>query len=116
MALAGLSSVAIRAFPSGSLTAPIDRNGVVFTVALPGFLDWFARGMGLAVLVAEREVGRAGGRLMTALARRPGSCAFLGISAFALGVPAERTDMFLPWYGLFTHVALGLGSGVLVLS
>jgi peptidoglycan/LPS O-acetylase OafA/YrhL len=31
-------------------------------------------------------------------------------------MPFQRGDMFLPWYGLVTHLALGTGSGFLVLA
>jgi peptidoglycan/LPS O-acetylase OafA/YrhL len=114
--LAGVVSIALRWILAGSLIAPPEGHGLVLTVALPGFLDWFAIGMGLAVAAAQCEAGRACGRPLAALSRRPGACVLLGLLAFAAGIPAQRADMFLPWYGLLTHVALGLGSAFLVLA
>jgi peptidoglycan/LPS O-acetylase OafA/YrhL len=116
IALAGLSTLVLRGALAGSLTAPIAGRGLTLSVGLPGFLDWFAVGMGLAVFVAEWEAGRARAGVPAALATRPGLSLALGLSAFAVGIPAQHGDMFLPWYGLLTHVALGVGSGLLVLA
>ena len=116
IALAGLVTIVIRAVLAGSLTGPVQDAGVTLSVALPGFLDWFAIGMGLAVLVAEWEAGRRPGRVLMALAGRPGWCLALALVAFGAGVPVQGGDMFLPWYGLLTHVALGAGAGLLVLA
>jgi peptidoglycan/LPS O-acetylase OafA/YrhL len=85
-------------------------------VALPGMLDWFAIGMGLAVLRAELEAGRATSGLPAALGRRPVACLLLSFAAFAVAVPMQRQDLVLPWYGLVPHAAIGLGSGLLVLA
>ena len=114
--LPALASVLLRGALTGSLTAPIQDQGVTLSIALSGFLDWFAIGMALAVLAAEREAGRAGARLLVGLAARPRWCVVLALLAFAVGIPAQHGDMFLPWYGLLTHVALGVGSGLLVLA
>jgi peptidoglycan/LPS O-acetylase OafA/YrhL len=116
MMLAAVVSIALRGGLADSLIAPPRGHGLGLAVALPGFLDWFAIGMALAVFAAEREVGRTGCRPLAALARRPGVCVLLGLFAFGAGVPAQRADMFLPWYGLLTHVALGVGGGLLVLA
>jgi peptidoglycan/LPS O-acetylase OafA/YrhL len=116
LVLACVVSIAMRGVLVGSLTAPPQGRGLALTVALTGFLDWFAIGMGLAVLAAEWEAGRRCSRPLAALASRPGWCALLGMLAFAAGVPFQHADMFLPWYGLLTHVALGIGSGLLVLA
>jgi peptidoglycan/LPS O-acetylase OafA/YrhL len=116
IALAGLSSIILRAALAGSATAPIQNHGLTLTVALPGFLDWFAVGMGLAVLAAEWEAGRQSPRMLVRLADRPAWCAALGLVAFGVGIPYQGGDMFLPWYGLATHLALGAGSGFLVLA
>lgn len=116
IALAAAVSITLRGLLAGSLIAPPQGHGLGLVVALPGFLDWFAIGMGLAVFAAEWEAGRAYGRPLSTLARRPGACVVLGMLAFAAGIPAQRADMFLPWYGLGTHLALGVGSGFLVLA
>jgi peptidoglycan/LPS O-acetylase OafA/YrhL len=113
---AAVVSIVLRGVIAGSLTAAPNGHGLGLIVALPGFLDWFAIGMGLAVFAAEREAGCDGGRPLAVLARRPGVCVLLGVLAFASGIPAQGGDMFLPWYGLWTHVALGVGSGLLVLA
>ena len=111
---AGLGSLALR----GALTALPGTGAPVATllVALPGALDWFAIGMALAVLRASLEVGGAGSLAIAALARRPGRCLLLAFAVFAAVLPSQQTDMFLPWGGLMTHVGLGVGSGLLVLS
>jgi peptidoglycan/LPS O-acetylase OafA/YrhL len=85
-------------------------------VALPGLLDWFAIGMALAVVRVSLEADGASFRAAAALARRPASCLLLALAVFAAAVPSQRGDTFLPWYGLITHLALGVGSGLLVLS
>jgi len=73
--------------------------------------------MALAVLRAALEVGEAGGGLgLDSLARRPGRCVLLGVAVFAAALPSQQADTFLPWYGPLTHLALGLASGLLVLS
>jgi peptidoglycan/LPS O-acetylase OafA/YrhL len=116
IALSGLASIVMRGALAGSLTAGLQDRGLALTVALPGFLDWFAIGMALAVFAAEWEAGRASGRALQALARRPGCCILLALTAFGTGVPVQHGDMFLPWYGLLTHLVLGIGSGFLVLA
>jgi peptidoglycan/LPS O-acetylase OafA/YrhL len=116
IAAAGLPSLALRGALAGSLTAPFHDSGETLMVSLPGLLDWFAIGMALAVLRAELEAGRAAGFPLAALGRRSGLCALLALAAFMAGVPAQHGDVFLPWYGLATHVAIGAGSGLLVLA
>jgi peptidoglycan/LPS O-acetylase OafA/YrhL len=116
IALLGFVSIALRAALAGSLTGPVTDDPLVLTTGLPGFLDWFAIGMVLAVIAAEWEAGRSPGRAISALVQRPGACLALALAAFAAGFPAQHGDLFLPWYGLLTHVALGVGSGFLVLA
>jgi peptidoglycan/LPS O-acetylase OafA/YrhL len=116
MATAGLSSILVRGALAGSLTALPHGHGLTLIVALPGFMDWFAIGMALGVLVAEWEVERVCARAVAALRRRPGLCAVLGLVVFGLGVPVQRANTFLPWCGLVMHVAMGIGSGLLVLG
>ena len=116
IAAAGLASLVLRGALAGSLTAPFHDSGETLMVSLPGLLDWFAIGMALAVLRAELEVGRAAHFSLAALGRRPRVCMLLALAAFTAGVPAEHGDIFLPWYGLATHVAIGVGSGLLVLA
>jgi peptidoglycan/LPS O-acetylase OafA/YrhL len=116
VAIAALVSLALRGALAGSLTGAFHDRGETLMVSLPGLFDWFAIGMALAVLRAELEVGRASRSALTLLGRRPGICVALAFAAFMAGVPAQHGDIFLPWYGLATHLAIGLGSGLLVLA
>lgn len=116
IAVAGMASVVLRGALAGSLTAAFHDRGETLMVSLPGLFDWFAIGMALAVLRAELEVGRASRSIVTVLGRRTGLCVALAFAAFMAGVPAQHGDIFLPWYGLATHIAIGVGSGLLVLA
>ena len=113
---AGLASLLLRGALAGSMTGAFHDRGETLMVSLPGLLDWFAIGMALAVLRAELETGRASRLPVASLGRRPGLCVLLAFAAFLAGVPAQHGDIFLPWYGLATHLAIGLGSGLLVLA
>jgi peptidoglycan/LPS O-acetylase OafA/YrhL len=115
IAMAGFGSLALRAAMTGSLSAPVPGAAKTLMVALPGLFDWFAIGMALAVLRAELEAGRASHCPLTVLGRRPGWCVLGAVTAFLVGVPWQHGDLFLPWYGALTHVAIGVGSGLLVL-
>jgi peptidoglycan/LPS O-acetylase OafA/YrhL len=114
IAAGALGSVLLRGLLAGSLTAP--TPGASAAVSLPGLFDWFAIGMLLAVLRAQLEAGRPALGPLGALARRPGCCLALALAAFAAAVPTQHRDLFLPWYGLVTHLALGAGAGLMVLS
>ena len=85
-------------------------------VSLPGLFDWFAIGMALAVLRAELEAGRASRSALTLLGRRPGMCVALAFAAFMAAMPDQHGDIFLPWYGVATHLAIGSAPGLLVLA
>lgn len=113
---AGLASLVLRGVVCGSLVAPVPNAGHTAMITLPGMFDWFALGMALAVLRAELEAGRWGDSPPAALGRRPGMCVLLAFTAFCAGVPWQGGDMFLPWYGLATHVAIGIGAALLVLA
>ena len=43
-------------------------------------------------------------------------CVLLAFAAFMIAVPEQHGDIFLPWYGVATHLAIGIGSGLLVLA
>jgi peptidoglycan/LPS O-acetylase OafA/YrhL len=113
---AGAASLVLRGLLAGSLTAPFKGHHDTLMVSLPGLLDWFAIGMALAVLRSELEAGRGTKGGVGALARRPCWCLALAALAFLAGAPAQHGDIFLPWYGLLTHAAIGLGAGLLVLA
>jgi peptidoglycan/LPS O-acetylase OafA/YrhL len=113
---AAMASLALRGLEAGSLTAPTLHTGTTLMVSLPGLLDWFAIGMALAVLRAELEAGRGASGAIARLGRRPARCLLLAFALFLVALPFQRGDIFLPWYGLVTHVAIGLGSGALVLA
>jgi peptidoglycan/LPS O-acetylase OafA/YrhL len=100
--------------PVGVRIAPIG-NGALLATSLPGLLDWFALGMGLAVVRAEWEVGCQMARWLTTLAHRPWWCWSLAAVLYAAGIPMQHGDTFLPLYGLGTHVALGLAAAAFVL-
>jgi len=116
IAAAGLASLVLRAALAGSLTAPFYDQGQTLMVSLPGLLDWFAIGMALAVLRAELEAGRASRFPLTVLGRRSWVCVVLAFGAFMIAIPEQHGDIFLPWYGAATHLAIGVGSGLLVLG
>jgi peptidoglycan/LPS O-acetylase OafA/YrhL len=101
---------------AGSLSAPLDDSGRTLGVSLPGLLDWFAIGTALAVLRAELEAGRASRFPLAVLGRRAGVCVLLALAAFTITLPQQHGDIFLPWLGVETHLALGLASGLLVLA
>ena len=113
---AGLASLALRGALVGSLTAPFYDRGQTLMVSLPGLLDWFAIGMALAVLRAELEAGRASGFPLAVLRRRAWVCVVLAFATFMVAIPEQYGDIFLPWYGVATHLAIGVGSGLLVLA
>jgi peptidoglycan/LPS O-acetylase OafA/YrhL len=113
---AGVGSLILRGALAGSLSAPFAYRWQTLMVTLPGLLDWFAIGMALAVLRAELEAGRASRFPLAALGRRPAMCVLLAFAAFVVALPEQHGDIFLPWYGLETHLAIGVGSGLLVLA
>ncbi len=116
IAVVAMASLALRGLEAGSLTAPTLHAGTILMVSLPGLLDWFAIGMALAVLRAELEIGRAARGAIGRLGQRPACCLLLGFTFFLIALPFQHADVFLPWYGVVTHLAIGLGSGALVLA
>ena len=115
LALLAICSVAIRFVLAGSVAAPIPHSGFVTATALTGFLDWFAAGMGLALLTSVWESG--GRRLwwVAQLAARSTTCWALALAAFTAGALAQGGDLFLPLAGLTAHLAAGLGALLIVL-
>jgi peptidoglycan/LPS O-acetylase OafA/YrhL len=98
-----------------SLVAPVPVGHVVLASSLLGVIDWFAVGIGLAVLAAEWEVGGSTLSLLRRLAHRPALCWLLAAILFAVGVPAQHGDQLVSRYGVWTHLAIALAAGALVL-
>lgn len=73
---------------------------------LPGYLDWFAAGMALSVLVVwwETDPDRAPGPLVRTVAAGPGSCWVLGVCLFVVAST--------PVAGAATLVPLPLGEAL----
>jgi peptidoglycan/LPS O-acetylase OafA/YrhL len=116
IAALGIGSVVLRGLLAGSLTATFEDERRTLMLALPGALDWFSIGMGLAVLRAQLEAGGAARSLLATRGRRPGWCVFLAVLVFVGAAPLQPADMPLPWYGVATHLAFGVGCGLLVLA
>jgi peptidoglycan/LPS O-acetylase OafA/YrhL len=110
-----VASVALRGVVCHSLIAPVPNGGAIFETALPGALDWFAIGIALAVIASTWETNPGRFRPMRWLSYNWSlSWAMAGL-VFTAGAWEQRGDLFLPLYGVFTHVALGLASAFLVL-
>jgi peptidoglycan/LPS O-acetylase OafA/YrhL len=111
----GVSSLLLRAAVCHSLVAPVPGPGVVLETALPGALDWFALGIVLAVIAATWETSPERFKQVRWLAGNGGLAWLLAGAFFLVGASAQHGDLFLPLYGLATHLALGVASGLLVL-
>ena len=111
----GLFGILLRAAVCRSFLAPVPGGGLVLETALPGALDWFAIGMALAVVAATWEVQPERFTFLGRLAGHGGLSWALAAACFTAGVWEQRGDLFLPLYGVWTHVALGLASAFLVL-
>jgi peptidoglycan/LPS O-acetylase OafA/YrhL len=110
-----LASVVLRGVVCHSLIAPVPNGGAIFETALPGALDWFAIGMVLAVIASTWESNKDRFRAVRWLSYNWSlSWAMAGLF-FTVGAWEQRGDLFLPLYGVFTHVALGLAGACLVL-
>jgi peptidoglycan/LPS O-acetylase OafA/YrhL len=114
--VAGLAalSLVLRIWECGSPTSPVVR-GEILAGSLPGMFDWFALGIGLAVIRAEWEAGRATAAWIAALARNPARCWLCAAILFGLAIPLQGGDIALPAYGLAAHILIGLGATALVL-
>jgi peptidoglycan/LPS O-acetylase OafA/YrhL len=115
VAALALGAAGLRFGLTGSLTASITNHGYLLATSLPGLLDWFAIGLGLAVVAAEWEVDGARFRALRTMVVRPGGCWLLAACFYAISVAASPSDVFLPEYGLISHLAIGIAAGLLVL-
>jgi peptidoglycan/LPS O-acetylase OafA/YrhL len=111
----GLISLALRYAVCRSPVAPVPGPGVVLETALPGALDWFALGIAMAVIAATWEIRPERFRPLRALAGHGGLCWVLAGAFFTAGAATQHGDLFLPLYGVSTHLALGVASALLVL-
>jgi peptidoglycan/LPS O-acetylase OafA/YrhL len=110
-----LGSLVLRATLAGSLLRAVPPTGLVLATTLPGMLDWFALGIGLAVLAAEWELDPARGRRIAELASRPSRCWLFAACCYLAGAALQGGDLFLPLYGVATHLAFGMAAGLFVL-
>ena len=108
-------SLGLRLVISRSLTLPVPANHLTLVTSIAGSADWFALGLGLAVLRAEWEAGSRVARRLAALGRRAGLCWLLAGLAYLVAVPAQHGEYFLPSYGVATHLDVGLAAALFVL-
>jgi peptidoglycan/LPS O-acetylase OafA/YrhL len=113
IALIALASLALRVALAHGLMGP--HAGLVLSTVLPGMADWFAIGIGLAVVAVEWEHDADRVRAIAALARRPGGCWGLAACCYGAAVADQHGDLFLPLYGPGAHLAFGLAAGLVVL-
>ncbi len=115
VAAVGLGSLTLRVLASHSLVGPVSSGHSVLETALPGTLDWFALGIGLAVIASAWEAQVRIAPLLSRLAQRGYLCWLLAAGCYLAGAWTQHGDEFLPLYGVVTHVTLGLASALLVL-
>ena len=115
-AVTGMVAVAwiIRFGFTGSLIARVPGAAIVAASGLPASLDWFALGIGLAVLVAWMETLPRGGPQLTPRLRR--LTAIIGTGLLGASFTVQGGDLYLPLDSFAAHVLLGLGSALLVLT
>jgi peptidoglycan/LPS O-acetylase OafA/YrhL len=107
LAAVATGSLSLRWWLAGSGVASIPHSGFVLATALPGFLDWFALGMALAVLaVARPGVTRW---------RRPATCWAVATALVLATAGLQPDDLFLPLYGPAAHLTVGLAAAFVVL-
>jgi peptidoglycan/LPS O-acetylase OafA/YrhL len=115
IAVIGGATVILRLAAAGSAIAPVSGAYTELASSLPGLIDWFVLGMAIAVLAAEWEAGGGYAPALAWLARRSGLCWLLAGGCWVAGVAAAPDDLFLPAYGLATHLAIGVAAALFVL-
>jgi peptidoglycan/LPS O-acetylase OafA/YrhL len=110
-----LWSLGLRAAITHSLVLSVPLGHFSLATSIAGTADWFAAGMALAVVRVEWERGASATRWLMGLAARPGRCWLLAAVAYLIGVPLQHGELFLPLYGVATHVAIGLAAALFVL-
>lgn len=111
--LVGTGSLGWRAALAGSPLSPVRHGGFIVMTALPGFADWFALGMALAVATVAWSPPLAsgrGGRLARASLWPLAGGLMVGATL------AEPGDLFLPLYGPVAHVGVGVAAAALVFA
>lgn len=111
----GLLALVLRGAVCHSLVMPVPGPGVVLETALPGALDWFAIGIALAVIAATWETHPDRFGAVGWLSSNGALCWALAAACYTIGAWSQHGDLFLPLYGVATHIALGLASALLVL-
>jgi peptidoglycan/LPS O-acetylase OafA/YrhL len=115
MLAVGAASIALREMLASSPVGALANDRVTQATALPALMDWFAIGMGFAVLAADWEAGGSLIGWLARLAQHPWACWLLALGCFFAGIRFQGGDLFLTLYGPATHVAIGLGAGLFVL-
>jgi peptidoglycan/LPS O-acetylase OafA/YrhL len=110
-----LGSIALRVALAGSVTGQIPRPGLLTANSLLGFLDWFAWGMGLAVVVGAWESGWRGFAALRGFLGVPWGCWTLALVLFLYAAWMAPSDLYLPLYGAVPHLLIGL-AGLLIVA
>jgi peptidoglycan/LPS O-acetylase OafA/YrhL len=110
-----LAGTLLRVILTRSAVAPVPAGASLLETALPGFVDWFAGGMALAVVAGACSSARHPLPRFWALARRPGWCWAVSIGCFSASALVQPGDEFLALEGVGAHLLTGLGSLLLVL-
>lgn len=104
----GAGSLGWRAALAGSPLAPVPHGGFIVMTALPGFADWFALGMALAVATVAWSPLTSGRRFVRASLWPLAGGLMVGATL------AEPGDLFLPLYGPVAHLAVGIAAAAVV--
>lgn len=110
------ASLAWRAWLAGSPLGPVSHGGFLLMTALPGFADWFALGMALAVVIAARPAGAPLPDRLRRVLARPRWCWGGAWALVVLAAAAQTDDLFLALSGPLAHLLIGLASLAMVAS
>ncbi len=115
---AGLAAVSLllRFALTRSIVAAVPHADIVLATSLPGLLDWFAVGIGLAVVTAEWESGSHRFARLAGAAAHPGRCWSLSAAFFLLAAVAQPREQFLTQYSLLGHLAATAVGALIVLG
>jgi hypothetical protein len=82
--------LALRCALAQSVVTTIPHGEVLPATSLPGLMDWFAVGIGLAVLAAEWEAGSRRLPRLARLSQHPWRCWSLASVCFLVERPTHR--------------------------